>query len=675
MVTKIKYRPEIDGLRAIAVLAVIFYHSEAELFDLNFFPGGFIGVDIFFVISGYLITSLILKELKLTNKFSFKNFYERRTRRIIPALLTVIIFSLPIGWFYLLPIDLIEFSKSILFSVGFSSNYFFYFSDIEYNALDSLFKPFLHTWSLSVEEQYYIIFPIILILAFNFFKKYLLFFLSLILILSLYLANYTGPENFSLNFYSIHTRFWQLISGSILAYLELAKGYRSRSLYSNELLPIFGLILIFYSFFFYNDKIFHPSIVTSIPIIGVCLIIWFSNEKGILTKILSSKIFVGTGLISYSLYLWHFPIFSFAKIIEFTEGDLLKKAFLIILTIIISKISYVFVESKFRNKKIISTKFLIYSIILSLIIIITFNLSIIQNNGFKNRLPKILQQDSGTEFIWKTLKNTKGESCWKKIDDYCVFNSQGEKKAIIIGDSQIGSIAPDLKDRLVKEDYRVKVILFGGCWYLPNFSKVEVTGKIDKSCDYNVQNKIRDILLNSKNETIIIGGRLPLYLSSKYFNNQEGGNERRLTGADFGYFKSSVKNLSLKDNIIKSLNELLDKGHKLIIIYPIPEVGWHVPKKINTNWKHRFFNNNHNNDITTSYEIFKNRTKESFKLLNSINHQNLFRVFPHTLFCDDVVKKRCVTHDDEFIFYSDDDHPSRIGSMMINNLVMKQVMN
>ena len=151
MHTKLTYRPEIDGLRAIAVFAVIFYHSDSELFDLNFFPGGFIGVDIFFVISGYLITSLILKELKTTNNFSFKNFYERRTRRIIPALLTVILFSIPLGWFYLLPIDLIEFSKSILYTIGFSSNYFFYFADIEYNALGSLFKPFLHTWSLSVE--------------------------------------------------------------------------------------------------------------------------------------------------------------------------------------------------------------------------------------------------------------------------------------------------------------------------------------------------------------------------------------------------------------------------------------------------------------------------------------------------------------------------------------------
>ena len=674
MNTKIKYRPEIDGLRAIAVFAVIFYHSEAELFDSYFFPGGFIGVDIFFVISGYLITSLILKELKFTNNFSFKNFYERRTRRIIPALLTVILFSLPVGWFYLLPIDIIEFSKSILYSIGFSSNYFFYFSDIEYNALDSLFKPFLHTWSLSVEEQYYILFPVTLLLIFKFFRKFLLTFLFIILIGSLILANLTGPENFSLNFYSIHTRIWQLISGSILAYIEISKNYRSNNNSLNEFLPILGLIFIFYSFFFYNDKILHPSFTTILPIIGVCLVIWFSNEGGIVTKILSSKYFVGTGLISYSLYLWHFPIFSFAKIIEFTEGDLLKKAFLIILTIIVSKISFKFIEQRFRNRNITSLKTLIYSIIFSLGLILIFNVAILQNNGFKDRLPKILQQSSGTEFIWKTLKNEKGETCWKKVDDYCIFNPDGKKKAIIIGDSQVGSIAPNLKDRLIAEDYRVKIILFGGCWYLPDFTKFESTGEIDDSCDSKTQNKIREILLSSTNETIIIGGRLPLYLSKKYFDNEEGGEERRLMGSDFGYFKSLNNSLTVKKTIRNSLNELLEKGHKVVLIYPIPEVGWHVPKKINSNWKNRFFNNEYEKDITTSFEVFKKRTKESFDLLDSINHTNLSKVYPHKLFCNNPIKDRCITHDNRFIFYADDDHPSKIGAKMINNLILDKIL-
>ena len=165
---KINYRPEIDGLRAVAVIAVIFYHAQINILGYQPFKGGFIGVDIFFVISGYLITSIILKELITTGTFSFLNFYQRRIRRIIPALLFVMLASLPFGWIYLLPSSFIDFSKSILYSIGFSSNFYFHYSGLEYGTIDGLFKPFLHTWSLSVEEQYYIIFPLTLILCFKY---------------------------------------------------------------------------------------------------------------------------------------------------------------------------------------------------------------------------------------------------------------------------------------------------------------------------------------------------------------------------------------------------------------------------------------------------------------------------------------------------------------------------
>ena len=163
-----KYSPEIDSLRAISVVAVIIYHAKIYFFGHLFFAGGYYGVDIFFVISGYLITSIILKELILTGSFSFKNFYERRIRRIFPALLFVMLISLPFAWMYLLPSNLIDFSKSILYSLGFSSNFYFHYTGQEYGSDDGLIKPFLHTWSLSVEKQFYILFPIVLLITFKY---------------------------------------------------------------------------------------------------------------------------------------------------------------------------------------------------------------------------------------------------------------------------------------------------------------------------------------------------------------------------------------------------------------------------------------------------------------------------------------------------------------------------
>ena len=223
---KINYRPEIDGLRAIAVLFVILYHAEISLYNKIIFQFGFIGVDIFFVISGYLITSVIFKELNLTKNFSFLNFYERRARRLLPALFFVMLSSLPLAWFYLLPNSFLDYSKSIIYSVFFSSNFYFHFTGLEYGAPDSLLKPFLHTWSLSVEEQFYIIFPILLVICFKYFKKYLLNAILILFFLSLFSAEWSARVNPSANFYFLYSRMWELLAGSLLSYYEIVKESR-----------------------------------------------------------------------------------------------------------------------------------------------------------------------------------------------------------------------------------------------------------------------------------------------------------------------------------------------------------------------------------------------------------------------------------------------------------------
>ena len=349
---KITYRPEIDGLRAIAVGAVILYHAQITILGHQPFKGGFIGVDIFFVISGYLITSIILNELVTTGSFSFKNFYERRIRRILPVLLFVILVSLPFAWMYLLPYDLIDFSKSIIYSLGFSSNIYFHFSGLEYGGAGLEGNSFLHTWSLSVEEQFYILFPIILLITFKYIRKYLIHTLIIGFIISLGLAEWTSRNYPSTSFYFLHTRMWELLAGSILAYFEITKGGRSRVKSLNFILTFVGLFLIVYSILSFNNEIFHPSFYTVSPIIGVCLIIWFSNKDEIITKILSSKLFVGIGLISYSLYLWHYPIFVFLVKFNLVNFNVFTKFFLIISIFFLSIFTYFFIEKPFRLKNI-----------------------------------------------------------------------------------------------------------------------------------------------------------------------------------------------------------------------------------------------------------------------------------------------------------------------------------
>ena len=367
------------------MVAVILYHTQITILGHQPFKGGFIGVDIFFVISGYLITSIILKELVTTGTFSFKHFYERRIRRILPALLFVMLVSLPFAWMYLLPSSFVDFSKSILYSLGFSSNFYFHYSGQQYGAESGLLKPFLHAWSLSVEEQFYILFPVVLLIIFKYFRKYLIHILILGFVISSGLADWASRNHPSFNFYVLPTRGWELLAGSILAYFEISLGHRNKHKTLNLILPSIGLFLIGHSIVFFNDKMFHPSFYTLSPIIGVCLIIWFSHSDELITKILSSKLFVGIGLISYSLYFWHYPIFAFVRMIEFTNGSIFKKLLLGVIILLLSIFSYYFIERPARNKKL-KFKVILFPIVISFFVLIIFNSNIIVKNGFEKRM-------------------------------------------------------------------------------------------------------------------------------------------------------------------------------------------------------------------------------------------------------------------------------------------------
>jgi len=205
----LKYRTELDGLRAVAVTLVLLYHAQISFNGLYLFKAGFLGVDIFFVISGYIITRLLLHEMQL-GVFQFRDFYVRRVRRILPVLFFVMVVSFPFAWMLLLPRDFVEYSQSILSSIFFSSNFFFYSETTEYGAGSSLLKPFLHTWSLSVEEQFYIIFPCLLLLAHKFPQAFVKIVILIGIALSLLAAEHFSTIYPNFSFYLLPTRVWKM---------------------------------------------------------------------------------------------------------------------------------------------------------------------------------------------------------------------------------------------------------------------------------------------------------------------------------------------------------------------------------------------------------------------------------------------------------------------------------
>ena len=372
--SKITYRPEIDGLRAIAVFTVILYHANIYIFGKEIFSGGYLGVDVFFVISGYLITSLIFKELEETKNFSFINFYKRRVRRILPVLFFIASISLIVSYFTLLPNSLIDFVKSVISSIGFVSNFYFYLSGGEYSAIESLLNPFLHTWSLSIEEQYYLVFPLLLFIFYKKLNNKIIICLILLFLISFLLAIFYSETNKSLSFYSFQTRFWELIAGSIISVVRYKKIYKLNNRTILNYIIYTSFFVLISSFFLFNDKSNHPSLITLLPVLSVCLIILFSNNNQIIIKILSSKFFVFFGLISYSLYLWHYPIFSFYRVYFAGGGFIsyfLDKILIVVLLFSLSIFSYFVVEKYFRNRVISFSKVIIF-LSLNLFFIIYF---------------------------------------------------------------------------------------------------------------------------------------------------------------------------------------------------------------------------------------------------------------------------------------------------------------
>lgn len=332
-----KYRAEIDGLRAVAVVPVILFHAGFSLFH-----GGFIGVDVFFVISGYLITGIIFPELN-RGEFSILKFYERRVRRILPALLVVVALCIPFAWMWLLPTELKDFSQSIAAVMLFVSNILFWKEEGYFSAASEL-KPLLHTWSLAVEEQFYVFFPPLLMVLWRWGRKPTFWILLGIALASLALSEWGWRHDASANFYLAPSRAWELLAGSLAALWQADRGPRS-----NNPLSLAGLGAILLSMALYSESTPFPSVWALLPVLGVVLVILFAGPGTLVAWLLSRRIFVGIGLISYSAYLWHQPLFAFARIRSISEPSPVLMAGLTLATFGLAWLSWRFVESPFRK--------------------------------------------------------------------------------------------------------------------------------------------------------------------------------------------------------------------------------------------------------------------------------------------------------------------------------------
>ncbi len=456
-----KYRADVDGLRTVAVLPVIFYHFGSTYWGYDFFTGGFLGVDVFFVISGYLITSIIFSGID-NKSFSYANFYNKRIRRILPSLFIVMALTSICAWYVLRPDAMIELGQSGIASIFFSSNIFFWMQDSYISEARDL-KPLLHTWSLSVEEQFYIILPpflaVVAMLAKKNMVKYFVLALVILSFLSTFFFNASDPDA---NFYLIPSRLWELGIGSLLAISLSGNDVISRFAAGKsvivELLMLVALIALGYVFLTAHDTTFHPGPITMVPVLATAAILVFGQYSKLIAGTLSQPVSVFIGKISYTLYLVHWPIMVFLKNFEvlhsvpgFAESHvLLIDLICLILTFIISVLIYYIAEKPLRYAR----PFVVYSFVSVFFVgLMGFFAGSLLTNGYLSRynVEQSADDTSGVQYgaqLISTIQQKKLERRASVQPEFCHVSTKatdipslpekcinGKDVTIIVGDS------------------------------------------------------------------------------------------------------------------------------------------------------------------------------------------------------------------------------------------------
>ncbi|WP_298623117.1 acyltransferase family protein [uncultured Legionella sp.] len=661
-----KYRPDIDGLRAIAVLSVVAFHAFP-----NLLRGGFIGVDIFFVISGFLISTIIFESLD-RGVFSFSEFYSRRVRRIFPALLLVLSVSCVLGWFILFADEYKQLGKHIAGGAGFLSNIVLlqesgYFD----NAAET--KPLLHLWSLGVEEQFYIIYPFLL--WFTWKRKFNLFSITVLVALISFYLNVSGIKNNAIAaFYSPQTRFWELMCGSLLAWMMLYKkeAYPKLKSNSNKWLTIvlyrqprdfnkqtlanvasfIGLLLLVYGVLRINQRLSYPGKWALVPVLGAVLIIFAGQQAWVNRTILSNRVAVWFGLISYPLYLWHWILLSYARILESEQPSIKIRMMCVGLSIGLAWLTFRYIEQPFRKreKKALKTA----SLALSMICILFIGVTTSKLNGFPSRLPDNLSQivyfGEDPPEDHQNCMNRYGLNGFIR---YCNLSGTKKPSIALIGDSHATALYQGLSELL--EQQGDSLLNIGGRLFLDvatypagNDSEIAVYQGGIRATEFVAQ--------ETSLSTVIMASRGPFYITDGWIFTLIS--EPEITD------KQRVWEVGMR----KTLDRMVLAKKRIIFIIDNPEIDFDPRKCISRP----------NNPLKKPPDcsIPKNQYDERNKTYRELVLRILKEYPEVTVFdaaaylCD---KEKCWAKINNKVLYSDSNHLSREGARYLSRELIKVI--
>ncbi|MBC3196845.1 acyltransferase family protein [Pseudomonas poae] len=559
--TVLAYRRDIDGLRAIAVLAVVLFH-----FGVPGVTGGFVGVDVFFVISGFLITSIIWRE-RQAGRFSFVEFWARRARRILPALFVMIVATLVAGWFLLAPKDYEELGRAAHYQVIFTSNLLFARQHGYFEAASDI-KPLLHTWSLAVEEQFYILFPLLLTLLSSRLKHWRLVLFGVLLV-SFGMSVWAVEHEPQKAFFLLHLRAWELLAGAMLAVMPAREWRASPALAQCVSLAAMGLILI--AVFGFDSHTAFPGATALLPVLGVVGLIWANGQQYTwVGRLLSSRLMVGLGLISYSWYLWHWPVFVYANYAAVDGLSATELGGLMLLSLVLGYLSWRFVETPFREKRLLATrKAILVAAAVGILSIGLTGVALRKADGVPSRLSEQALRYAKAKKWSPELMACMADKDTPDERLFCHFGPKNPAvSALVWGDSHATALIPALEIGAEKHDISLMEASFAGCVPLDGLENIARCAHFNR--------RVEKAMSEQPISDVVLAARWSLYL----YGQMSGDKEHALKDPSTGQYVRAVAEQRFADGMRERIKGLRAAGHRVWLVKEVPLQEIIVPYRL-----------------------------------------------------------------------------------------------